>query len=134
MNDKKDVIKEFEEMMNEVCGNKISSRKGRPTQDFYDLPMNHKDFMDWYKERDRERYSSKITTKCVCGVSYTFYTEPYISNVHTAGGTLASTIDWATQYQQAQYERFFCWKCGRSFSVTGSKIIKIKSNQLEVVL
>ena len=131
-----DVIKEFEEMMNEVCGHKITT-KGRPTQDFYDLPMHHKDFMDWYNERDREKYSCKIVTKCDCGVSYTVYTEPgdTLRYVYTFGSdTAASTTDWTTQYQTVEYHRFYCWKCGKQFTVRGSKISKIKSNQLEVVL
>ena len=135
----KDVIKEFEEMINEVCGHKTNvPNKGRPTHDFYDIPMHHKDFMDWYNERDREKYSCKIVTKCDCGVSYTVYTEPgdTLRYVHTLGeGTAASpTTDWTTQYQTVEYQRFYCWKCGRPFTVTGSKIMKVKSNQLEVVL
>ena len=132
------IIEEFEEMINDVCGEtniKLARKKGRPTQDFYDLPMHHKDFMDWYEERDRERYSTKITTKCDCGATYKIYTEPTVRyDFQGQGSTSAASTDWHTQHQRVYIERFYCWRCGKPFSVTGSKIIKIKSNQLEVVL
>ena len=137
------IIDEFEEMIVELCGTgglkKQSGRpKGtRPTPDFYDLPIHHKDFMEWYEERDREKRYMKITTKCDCGVIYKIYTEPfdtlrYVHDFQGQGSTSAST-DWHT-HQIVHIERFHCWKCGKPFSVTGNKILKIKSNQLEVVL
>ena len=128
-----EIINEFEEMINEVCGPKTNV-KGRPIQDFHNMPMHHKDFIDWYNERDREKNSSKFITKCECGVSYEVYTEPFdtLRYVHTFAAS--PETDWITQCQTVEYQRFYCWKCGKPFSVTGSKIIKLKSNQLEVVL
>ena len=129
------INKDFEEMINDVCGGpniKLPRRKGRPSPDFYDLPIYHEDFMKWWKQRDEEKHSMKITSKCVCGVTYTVYTEPeYVHDFQGQGTTSSTTYN---QYQNVQRTGFFCWKCGKSFYVTGSRILKIKSNQLEVVL
>lgn len=135
-----EIIDEFEEMINDVCGEanrgiELSKRRGRPTPDFYDLPIHHEDFMKWWKERDEEKNSMKLTIKCNCGATYKIYTEPVdiVRYDFQGQGSTAST-DWYTQSQTVQSERFYCWRCGKPFSVTGSKILKIKSNQLEVVL
>jgi hypothetical protein len=133
------INKEFEEMINEVCGVnrgiELSKRKGRsrPTPDFYDLPIYHEEFMEWWKEKNEEKYNAKMITKCECGAVHTIYTEPLtVETYNDIGGNAATS--WHTQYQSVQHERFFCWRCGKPFTVTGSKISKIKSNQMEVVL
>ncbi len=133
------IDKEFEEMINDICGEKTNRRlpdkyRHIPTPDFYDLPMHHEDFMKWYKERDEERYKKKTAIKCECGAIYTIYTEPMETlRYDFQGQGLTSTTDLYSQ-QQVHIERFFCCRCGMPFSITGGKIVKIKSNQLEVVL
>ena len=129
----KDIIdKEFEKMMNEVCGSKV--KRTRPTRDFYDMPMQQKYFMDWYYKKQEDKYSSKLTVKCDdCGTTYTIYTEPMESQYNVARCPDNYDSLWE-QCQKVQQHRFYCWKCGKPFYVTGSKVKKIESNQLEVVL
>lgn len=142
------IIEEFEEMINEVCGPKSAvklARKGRPkgtrpTPDFYDLPLQHEDFMQWYKEKTEERYYHTVSIECSCGEKYIVQLErdeivinyPFWSETGTETGTETSN----EYYQNVRYEKFFCYKCGKPFVVTGNKIrkIKSKSKQLEVVL
>lgn len=140
------IIDEFEEMINDVCGPKVRKLPGRPkvptvptvpTPDFYEQRMYHDDFMKWYYDKEKDKQSMKVTAKCVCGVTYKIYTEPMplptISYNNDIGGSTAAT-SWYEQTEIVKHHRFYCWKCGAPFVVTGSKIKKIESNQLEVVL
>ena len=136
------IIDEFEEMINEVCGPKVKKAaglgrpKGTLTHDARNLILNE-DFMKWYYDKEKDKRRTKVTAKCVCGVTYKIYTEPMNISTFTynndIGGSTAAT-SWYTQTESVEHHRFYCWKCGAPFSVTGSKIKKIESNQLEVVL
>ena len=132
------IDKEFEEMINEVCGEtKLAIKKGRPTPEFY-LPIYHEDFMKWWKKRDEEKYCPKTSVECnSCGEKFIIYTEPFKITTMTynndIGGSPAAT-SWHEQYQNVSQSSFYCYKCGHPFVVSGSKILKIKSKQLEVVL
>jgi len=131
------IIDEFEEMIEDVCGEKPNIRlpdKHRPTPDFYDI--YHEEFMKWWEERKEEKYHMKMHVKCPCGEKYVVYSEPdRVEDFVTWSETGTSTSNSYYSFNQhVSHERFFCYKCGKPFSVTGSKIVKIKSNQLEVVL
>ena len=123
------IIDDFENMINEVCGDVVKLEKkkyyGKPTPDFYDLPFQHEDFMKWYKEKEEERTIFKMNAECSCGEKYVIYTSP---------PSLPFGWPEVSMFQEVTYERFFCYKCGKPFMVTGNKILKIKSEKLEVVL
>jgi len=134
------IIDEFESMINEVCGEVVKLEKekyyGIATQDFYNLPFQHEDFMKWYKEKEEERNALKQSVECTCGERYIVYTMPdqtyYNYNNVSYDGTYVNYASTSTQ--SIIRESFFCYRCGRRFDVTGSVIIKLKSEKLEVGL
>ena len=131
------INKEFEEMINDVCGPKKIKRGRppgiRPTSDFYDLP--NEEFMRWLEEKAHYRYCMKISAKCACGEEYIIFSEEAQIN-YPEWSEAGTTTDYHIHNENIRAEHFFCYKCGQRFVVSGSRIVRIesKSKQLEVVL
>ena len=138
----KEFTKEFEEVIDEICGKKKELkylslpeyneflkdkiRKYEWTYEFLREEIRRHEKV--YFDKEDERCCSRISCSCKCGAEYLFFVEQNIPYWKY------NNYGEMEPFRNSQYETFFCVKCGKMMRVMCENIYKVKSKQLEVVL
>lgn len=147
----KKIIKEIDKLFDEICGTAPNdpefSKEEREEKlermkldvlyflkEAYNITLpGHK--ADFLKRLEREihyrsGYEDHICT-CSCGTKYKLVTEPYRNRKRNDWHPDATvSYDAMNRYTVRNYDRWFCFKCGREINTVG-RIIKIRNENFE---